>query len=118
MTNPVKVASIGIGWWSGMLADAVAQTDALEIVTCFTRNPEKRAGFAEKYGCRQAETYEEVLSDPEVEGVLLTTPHTLHRENIEDSARAGKHVFVEEPLAHTVQEAKAAVAACEGTLPA
>ena len=113
MANPVKVASIGIGWWSGMLADAVAQTDALEIVTCFTRNPEKRAGFAEKYGCRQAETYEEVLSDPEVEGVLLTTPHTSHRENIEDAARAGKHVFVEKPLAHTVQEAKAAVAACE-----
>ena len=46
MSNPVKVASVGIGWWSGMLAEAVGKTDTLEIVTCFTRNPEKRAGFA------------------------------------------------------------------------
>lgn len=113
MKNPVKVASVGIGWWSGMLADAVAKTDALEIVSCFTRNSEKRKGFAEKYGCRQAGSYKEILSDPEVEGVLLTTPHTTHRENIEDAAQAGKHVFVEKPLAHTVKDAKAAAAACE-----
>ncbi len=113
MKNPVKVASIGIGWWSGMLADAVAKTDAIEIVSCFTRNPEKRAGFAEKYGCRQVDSYKEILSDPEVEGVLLTTPHTTHRGNIEDAAQAGKHVFVEKPLAHTVKDAKAAAAICE-----
>ena len=56
MSNPVKVASVGIGWWSGMLADAVGKTDALEIVTCFTRNPEKRADFAGKYGCRESES--------------------------------------------------------------
>ena len=113
MPNPVKVASVGIGWWSGMLADAVGKTDTLEIVTCFTRNPEKRAGFAGKYGCRESESYEAVLSDPEVEAVLLTTPHTAHRAQVEAAAGAGKHVFVEKPIAHTVDEAKAAAAACE-----
>ncbi|MFQ5912530.1 MAG: Gfo/Idh/MocA family protein [Nitrospinota bacterium] len=113
MVSPVKAASVGIGWWSGVLADAVQKTEALEIVTCFTRNPKKRADFAKKYGCRQSESYEAIVSDPEVEAVLLTTPHSAHRPQVEAAAAAGKHVFVEKPLAHTVAEAKAAVAACE-----
>lgn len=113
MADPVRVASVGIGWWSGVLADAVQKTDALRIVTCFTRNPKKRSDFAKKYGCREAESYEAALSDPEVEGVLLTTPHSAHRAQIEAAAKAKKHVFVEKPLAHTVADAKAAAAACK-----
>ena len=113
MAQPVKAASVGIGWWSGVLADAVAKTDALEIVTCFTRSPEKRSAFAQKYGCQAAESYEAVLGDSSVEAVLLTTPHSAHREQIEAAAQAGKHVFVEKPLAHTVKAAKAAATACE-----
>lgn len=113
MAKPVTAASVGIGWWSNVLADAVQKTDALEIVTCFTRSPEKRAGFAKKYGCREAENYEAVLSDPGVEAVLLTTPHSAHRAQIEAAAKAGKHVFVEKPIAQSVAEAKAAAAACE-----
>jgi predicted dehydrogenase len=113
MANPVKSASVGIGWWSNVLADAVQKSETLEIVTCFTRNPEKRADFAEKYGCRESESYEAILKDPEVEAILLTTPHTAHREQIEGAARSGKQVFVEKPLAHTVADSKAAVEACE-----
>jgi predicted dehydrogenase len=113
MTQPVKAASVGIGWWSGVLAEAVAKTDALEIVTCFTRSPEKRADFAKKYGCAEAESYEAILGDSSVEAVLLTTPHSAHQAQIEAAAQAGKHVFVEKPLAHTVKAAKAAAAACE-----
>ncbi len=55
MSDPVKAASVGIGWWSDVVADAVQKTDAIEIVTCFTRNPEKRANFAKKYGCRESD---------------------------------------------------------------
>ncbi len=55
MSDPVKAASVGIGWWSDVVADAVQKTDAIEIVTCFTRNSEKRANFAKKYGCRESD---------------------------------------------------------------
>ncbi len=113
MSNPVKAASVGIGWWSDVVADAVQKTDAIEIVTCFTRNPEKRANFAKKYGCRESESFEAVLADPEVEAVLLTTPHSAHRPQVEAAAQAGKNVFVEKPLAHTAADAKAAASACE-----
>ena len=46
----LRAASIGMGWWSDELADAVqGKSDAIRIVTCYTRSQEKRAAFAEKY---------------------------------------------------------------------
>jgi predicted dehydrogenase len=112
MAEPVRVAVIGIGWWSGVLADAIPKGTNLKLVACATRSPDKRAAFAAKYGCRQAESYDAVLKDPEVEAVLLTTPHTLHGQQVIAAAQAGKHVFVEKPFTLTVDEGRAATEAC------
>ena len=112
MTEPVRVAAVGIGWWSGVLADAIPKGTNLKLVTCTTRSADKRAAFAEKYRCRQAESFEAVLKDAEVEGVLLTTPHTLHAEQVIAAAQAGKHVFVEKPFTLTVAEGRKATEAC------
>ncbi len=49
--KPLRVAVLGIGWWSDVLADAIKRSDAIEIVTCYTRSDDKRAAFAAKYGC-------------------------------------------------------------------
>ncbi|HSB73909.1 MAG TPA: Gfo/Idh/MocA family oxidoreductase [Candidatus Methylomirabilis sp.] len=112
MMEPVRAAAVGIGWWSGVLADAIPKGTNLRLVTCATRSAEKRAAFAEKYGCRQAESYAAVLEDREVEAVLLTTPHTLHGEQVVEAARAGKHVFVEKPFTLTVADGRRATEAC------
>jgi predicted dehydrogenase len=112
MAEPIRVAAVGIGWWSGELADAIPRGTNLKLVTCATRSPEKRAAFATKYGCRQAESYEAVLKDGEVEGVLLTTPHTLHADHVVAAAEAGKHVFVEKPFTLTVSDGRRATEAC------
>jgi predicted dehydrogenase len=112
MTEPVRVAAVGIGWWSGVLADAIPKGTNLRLVTCTTRSPEKRAAFAEKYRCRQAESYDAVLKDPGVEAVLLTTPHTLHAAQVIAAAEAGKHVFVEKPFTLTVADGRRATEAC------
>jgi len=111
--NPVRVASVGIGWWSGVLADSVhGKSDQIQIVSCFTRDEGKRGQFAAKYGCRQAKSYEDVLKDPAVEGVLLTTPHTLHADHTIAAAQAGKHVFVEKPFTLLTADAVKAADAC------
>src|SRR5574341_825741 len=112
MTEPVRAAAVGIGWWSGVLADAVPKGTHLKLVTCATRSAEKRAAFAKKYGCRQAESYEAILKDPEVEAVLLTTPHTLHADQVIAAAQVGKHVFVEKPFTLTVAEGRKSAEAC------
>lgn len=112
--EPVRVAAVGIGRWSGILAESVhGKSDRIQIVTCYTRNEGRRAQFAGKYGCRQARTYDEVLRDPEVEGILLTTPHTLHADHTIAAAEAGKHVFVEKPFTLLTTDALRAAAACE-----
>lgn len=101
--EPLKVASVGIGRWSEVLGKAIERGDKLRLVNCYTRNEAKRAAFAEKFGCRQASTYEELLADPQVEAVLVTTPNYAHAEVIEQAAAAGKHVWVEKPIAHTME---------------
>jgi predicted dehydrogenase len=113
MTDPVRVATVGIGWWSGELAAAIPKETHLCLVACTTRSPEKRTAFAAKYRCRELESYEAVLKDPEVEGVLLTTPHTLHAAQVIAAAEAGKHVFVEKPFTLTVADGRHATEACQ-----
>ena len=93
--EPLRVACIGMGWWSDVLADAITRSGKLQIVACYTRSQDKRQKFAAKYGCQAASSYEAVLADPDVEGVLITTPHSAHAEQAISAARAGKHVFDE-----------------------
>jgi predicted dehydrogenase len=109
---PLRVAALGMGWWSDVLADAVKRSKQLELVACFTRSPEKRSAFAEKYGCRAAASYEEILADPSIEAVINTTPNNVHLETTEAAARAGKHVFLDKPIANTVREGQAIADAC------
>ena len=51
-TSPLRVACIGMGWWSDVLADAIQRSGKLEILSCYTRSEEKRKNFATKYRCR------------------------------------------------------------------
>jgi predicted dehydrogenase len=108
----VKVACIGMGWWSDVLADAIKRSGKLEIVTCFSRSEEKRAAFANKYRCQVSRTYEEVLENKSVEGIINTTPNDAHLVTTAAAARAGKHVFLDKPIANTIADARAITEAC------
>jgi len=106
----LRVASIGLGWWGGTLAEK-GQAAGLELVSCFARTPETRDEFASKHGCRAASSLDEVLGDSEVEGVLIATPHSTHADLVAAASAAGKHVFVDKPYTLTTAEAKRANAA-------
>jgi predicted dehydrogenase len=112
--EPVRVGCLGMGWWSDVLADAIARSNALRIVSCFTRSDQKRAAFATKYGCRQASSYEAMLDDPDVEAVVNTTPNDVHLATTGAAARAGKHVFLDKPIANTIADGRALTEACRG----
>jgi predicted dehydrogenase len=109
----LRVASVGLGWWSDELAKAVhGKSERLRIVACASRTPAKRAAFAEKYGARPFDRYEDVLADNDIDGVLLTTPHSLHADHVVAAARAKKHVFVEKPFTLTAASGRKAAASC------
>ncbi|HSO50170.1 MAG TPA: Gfo/Idh/MocA family oxidoreductase [Acidimicrobiia bacterium] len=109
--DKVRLASVGLGWWGSELAKAVSGTGRAEIVTCFARSEEGRERFAAEHGCRTAGSLEELLADPEVEGVVIATSNQSHRPLVEQAAAAGKHVFVEKPFTNTVEDGVASVAA-------
>jgi len=108
----VKVACIGMGWWSDVLADAIKRSGKLTIAACYSRSEDKRQKFATKYGCRAARTFEEVLDDRGIEAIINTTPNPVHLETTVAAARAGKHVFLDKPIANTVEDARALTTAC------
>lgn len=109
----VGVAVVGITGFGRAIARAVAQAPNLKLVSGFSRTARSREEFAEQYHCpRTFDSYQALLAEPEIEGVLLITPNHVHREQIVQAAEAGKHVFVDKPITNTVAEARQAIAAC------
>ena len=113
MTEPLRVACLGMGWWSDVLADAIQRSDKLKIVACYTRSDDKRTAFATKYGCKPAVSYEEILADPGVEAIINTTPNDVHLPSTRAAAEAGKHVFLDKPIANNVSEGRAITDVCK-----
>jgi len=112
--KPLRVASLGIGWWSDVLADAAGRTEGrVEIATCYARSADKRKIFADKYDCASAGSFAEILNDTEIAGVINTTPNHAHLETTLAAASAGKHIFLEKPIANTIGEARAITEACK-----
>src|SRR3954468_15974700 len=108
----MKVACIGMGWWSDVLADAIKRSGKLVIAGCYSRSADKRDKFAAKYGCRAYPSYEAVLADRAIEAIVNTTPNAAHLETTRAAAEAGKHVFLDKPIANTVADARALTEAC------
>jgi predicted dehydrogenase len=111
--SPLRVAALGMGWWSDVLADAVKRSGAIEIVACFTRSHDKCHAFAAKYGCRAATSYDEILKDESIEAIINTTPNSVHLETTRLAAAAGKHVFLDKPIANSIAEGEAITRVCE-----
>jgi predicted dehydrogenase len=109
----LRVAVLGMGWWSDVLADAIKRSQMIEIAACYSRSPDKRSAFAVKYGCRAAASYEEILADEAIEAIVNTTPNGAHLETTRQAAEAGKHVFLDKPIANTVAQGRAIARACE-----
>jgi predicted dehydrogenase len=105
------VAFVGTGMWAPRLAAAAQRAD-LSIVTCFSRDEAKRAAFAERFGCAAAASLEDAVAHPDVEGVVLVTPNDVHEEQALLCARHGRHVFVEKPIADTVEAGERIRDAC------
>ena len=101
-----------MGWWSDVLADAIRRSGKLVIAACYSRSKQKRDAFAAKYGCCAAPSYEAILEDRSITAVVNTTPNAVHRETTLAAARAGKHVFLDKPIANSLADARAIASAC------
>ena len=86
--------------------------DRARITVCCDIDPERAAQRAALVGEARAVTdYAEVLDDPTIDAVEICTPHHLHTEAVIAAARAGKHILCQKPLAKTLTECDAMIAA-------
>lgn len=110
----LDAAIVGLGRWGQVLARSIiGRSDKIRLVKGIARTPAKVSGFAAETGLAIDTDYAALLTDPTIGAVLLATPHSQHVEQIAAAAAAGKHVFVEKPLALSARSAAAAFDACE-----
>ncbi len=105
----IRAAILGLGWWGQNLVNSVRSSQTIRFTTAHTRNQDPAAAFCRERGLRWVADFETILRDPEIDAVVLATPHSLHVEQITRAAAAGKHVFVEKPFALSVADATAAL---------
>lgn len=99
MPEKVNIAVIGSGYWGPNLIRNIAVLPDAHLHTICDINPKALEQNQRRYpSVRTTPRYEDVLKDPEVQGIVVVTPASLHYEMTRSALDAGKHVMVEKPL--------------------
>src|SRR5437763_16861186 len=95
----IRAAIVGLGRWGRSL---VASVQGKSAEFSFVRGHTRTRASAEAFCCTQGvplvDSYEELLADPDVDALVLATPHSQHEAQIIAAAAAGKHIHVEKPI--------------------
>jgi 2-hydroxy-4-carboxymuconate semialdehyde hemiacetal dehydrogenase len=108
----MKVALLGQGAFARKHLEAIRNIDDVDVVAVLGRRQDAVSAFAVEWGIPFATTdLDALLALPAIEAVLITSPTQVHAEQAIAALRAGKHVMVEIPMADTLADARAIVAA-------
>ena len=107
----IGVAIFGAGRAGHSHARAIAQTDDARLVAVFDSDPDRAGSFAETHGCLAFTNSDDVLKRDDVSLVMVALPNFLHEQAAVDAASARKHVFLEKPMADTLEECDRILAA-------
>lgn len=106
--DPFRCAVIGFGEWGREIAAAIADIEELELAAICDNFPLmlRRAQREHPQAARVAD-YREILDNPDIVAVFVATATHEHKDIVLDALQAGKHVYCEAPLAHTIEDARA-----------
>jgi predicted dehydrogenase len=107
----LKAGIVGLGWWGRIITTTLSDSARLKLIAAADVDPTAEK-FASANGLSFTIDTNASLVNPEIDAVILCTPHTLHCDQIIRAAAAGKHVFCEKPLSLTRSDAARVVAAC------
>src|SRR5438034_463337 len=112
--NPLRVAVIGAGYWGPNLVRNLNEAPGAEPVAVADLSQERLDTVHKRFpAVRTTTDHTELFNDKNIDAVCIATPVKTHRKLAEQALAAGKHVFVEKPLAPTIQDAEAIVRASE-----
>ena len=110
----VRAAIIGLGRWGRSLVNSVHnKSDVIRFTRAYTRTRAGAEAFCGEKGIPLAASYEDILADPQIDAVVLATPHSQHEAQVRQAAVAGKHIHVEKPITLNYESAKGAIAAVQ-----
>jgi len=109
----VQLGVVGLGRAFMLMLPTLARHPRLRLVAAADPRPEARDRFAAEFLARSHAEVAALCADPAVEAVYIASPHQFHVEHVGLAAQAGKHVLVEKPMALTLEECAAMVAAAE-----
>ena len=114
MSATIRVGVVGLGYWGPNLARNLAALPGCELAWCCDPSEQARARWAPAFArARFTGDFEDLVADPELDAVVLATPVPTHAPLAERVLDAGKHCFVEKPLAQSVADAERVVAAAD-----
>ncbi len=100
----IRCGVIGLGWFGEHHVDTLQQLPQADVTAVCTRRPDRLREVADKYGIAKTYTdYQDLLADDEIEMVTIVTHVGDHLQPTLDAIAAGKHVFLEKPMADTVE---------------
>jgi predicted dehydrogenase len=103
----LRIAVVGYGYWGPNLARNFSETAGAELAAIVEMRPDKLAAAARRYpAARATADAASVLADPRIDAVVIATPVHTHYPLALAALRAGKHVFVEKPIAATSAQAR------------
>ncbi|MBN1298955.1 MAG: Gfo/Idh/MocA family oxidoreductase [Actinobacteria bacterium] len=112
----IKVGVIGLGWFGEHHIDTFQSIPCVEVSAICTRRPEHLKMIAQKYGVNKTYTdYKDILSDKDIDMVSIVTHVKDHMEPAIAAIKAGKHVFLEKPMADTTEECDLIIEALKDT---
>jgi predicted dehydrogenase len=107
--DPVRIAVAGAGYWGKNLVRTLRSLPGASLRRVCDPDPGIRARAGAEFGVETTDRLGALLEDPEIEAIAIATPATLHADHAEAALNAGKHVFVEKPLATSVDAARRVV---------
>ncbi len=111
LPDPVRLGVAGLGRGFMLSLPSLRVDPHVKLVACAAPRAQSRYAFTAEFGGTAHATVAALAADPEVEAVYIATPHQMHRAHVEACAKAGKAVLVDKPLAITLEDADAMVAA-------
>ena len=103
---PICVGVVGLGYWGPNLVRVLFELSDIELTRVCDRSSEALEAITRRYPALSTTTdYSDLLLDPSIDAIVIATPIATHYELARQALIAGKHVFVEKPLAVTAQQA-------------
>jgi phthalate 4,5-cis-dihydrodiol dehydrogenase len=115
VAEPVRLGIAGLGLAGALMIRAAAIHPHFVLAAAMDPQPAPRQAFSRRFGARVYDDFRGLCEDPDIEAVYISSPHRFHAEQAIAALTHGKHVLVEKPLALTMEECDAIVAAQDRT---